>query len=301
MTTRWVSRNAAAARAMSCGSAIGRCAGSRRLGVDDGRLSGFPEFDHIALQPAEIEMGGPRGVGQRRAPGMAQEPRQLGGRIDRGREFGDGREQRRVGDFLIGVAMLERGLLAPGQRHHRTAPEPCILQTRGEVGGADRLRHAHPRPAPHPGIAVGHVGGGLFRMGEDAGDAEVVEFEQRAAQDRFDEKDVRRAGVGQGARQPLGAIHCGSFAQLWYPSLGPEGRHVWSVVTESAARENSRAPERPDLIVRRSGSRECALRATIARGDLRLVRRRLRVARYTLKIVLRLAESVQNSECIGVE
>jgi hypothetical protein len=87
-----------------------------------------------------------------------------------------------VRDFLIAVAVLERGLLATGQGHHRTAAEPGVLQAGSEVRGTDRLRHTHPRPAGYPGIAVGHVGGGLFRMGEDPGDAEIVECQQRAPQ-----------------------------------------------------------------------------------------------------------------------
>ena len=115
--------------------------------------------------------------------------------------------------------MLERRLLAAGQRDDRAAPEPGILQPRGEVGGTDRLRHAHPRLAGDAGIAVGHVGRRLFRMGEDAGDAEVVELEQGAAQHRFDKKDMGHAGAGEGPRQPLGAVHRPCFAQLPFPPI----------------------------------------------------------------------------------
>ena len=42
-----------------------------RLGVDDGRRAGLSELDDIALQAAEIEMGRPRRVGERGAPGVA--------------------------------------------------------------------------------------------------------------------------------------------------------------------------------------------------------------------------------------
>ena len=77
---------------------------------------------------------------------MTQQARQLGRRIDRGRELRHRGEERRVGDLLIGVAVLERGLLAAGQRDHRAAPEIRVLQPGREVGGADRLRHAYPRP-----------------------------------------------------------------------------------------------------------------------------------------------------------
>ena len=69
---------------------------------------------------------------------------------------------RGVLDLLIGVAVLKGGLLASGQRNHRAAPKMGILQPRGEVGGTDRLRHAHTRPPSDAGIAVGHVGRRLF-------------------------------------------------------------------------------------------------------------------------------------------
>ena len=190
-----------------------------RLGIDDRRFAGPAEFDHVALQTAEIEMGRARRVGECRAPGMAQQPRQLGRRIDRRREFGDRRKQRRVRDFLIAVAVLKRRLLAAGQRYHRGVPEPRVLQSRGEVCRTHRLRHADPRLSRDAGIAVGHIGRGLFRMGEDAGDAEIVELQQCAAHDRLDEKDMRHPGFGQGARQPLGAVHRCCFAQLSFPPI----------------------------------------------------------------------------------
>ena len=145
-----------------------------RLGFDDRRLGGLPEFDHVALQAVEIEMGRARRVGQRGAPGMPQQPRQFAGGIDRGRELRHRREQRRVRDFLVGVAVLERRLLVAGQRDDRAAPEPGILQAGGEIGGADRLRHAHAGPAGDAGIAVGHIGRRLFGMRQDRPDAEIA-------------------------------------------------------------------------------------------------------------------------------
>ena len=144
----------------------------RVSGIDNRRLGRLAEFDHVALQTAEIEMSRAWRVGQCCAPGMPQQPRQFGGRIDRRREFGDRSEERCMGDFLITVAVLERRLLAPGQRHYRAAAEPRVLQARGEIGCTHRLRHAHGGLAGDAGVTVGHIGRGFLRMGEDAGDAE---------------------------------------------------------------------------------------------------------------------------------
>ena len=183
------------------------------LGIDGRRLAGLAEFDDVALQAAEIKMGWPWGVGQSRAPGMAEQARQFGGRIDRARKLGHRREQRGVGDFLIAVAVLERRLLAPGQRHHRNAAEIGVLESGSEVGGADRLRHAQPRPPGDTGIAIGHIGGRLLRMGEDTGHAQILELHQGAAHAGFDEEDMRHPGPGQCPRQPLRAVHRSRFAQ----------------------------------------------------------------------------------------
>jgi len=77
------------------------------LGVEHRRLGGLAELDLIALMTREIEMGRPWRIGQRGAPGVAQQARQLGGRIDRGRKLRHRREERCMRDLLIGVAVLE--------------------------------------------------------------------------------------------------------------------------------------------------------------------------------------------------
>ena len=187
-----------------------------RLGFDDRRLGGLPQFDHVALQAIEVEMGRARRVGQRGAPRMAQQPRQFAGGVDRGREFRHRLEQRRVRDFLVGVAVLERRFLMAGQRDDRAAPEPGILQAGSEIGGADRLRHAYARPSGDAGIAVRHIGGRLFGMRQDRPDAEIAELQQRAAHHRFNEKDMTHAGAGQRLRKPFRAVH----HSLGHHSLG---------------------------------------------------------------------------------
>ena len=154
----------------------------------------------------------PRRLGQGRAPGMAQQARQFGRRFDRAGKLRHRREERRVRNFLVRIAVLERRLLAAAEGDHRAAAEPRVLQTRGQVGGTDRLRHAHARPPGDAGIAVGHVGRGLLRVGEDRPHPEIAQVQQGAAQRRLDEEDMAHPGPGQGPRQPFGAVHRGCFA-----------------------------------------------------------------------------------------
>src|SRR2546430_10446321 len=115
-------------------------------------------------------------------------------------------------NFLVRIAVLERRLLAAAEGDHRAAAEPCVLQTRGQVGGTDRLRHAHARPPGDAGIAVGHVGRSLLRVGKDRPYPEIAQVQQGAAQRRLDEEDMTHPGPGQGPRQPFGAVHRGCFA-----------------------------------------------------------------------------------------
>ena len=128
-------------------SATGRCAGIRRAsGSMTGGSAVWPSSISSPWMTGEVEMGRPRRVRQRGAPSVTQQPRQFGGQVDRGREFRHRGEQRRVRDFLVGVAMLKRRRLAAGQRDDRAAPEKGVLQSGRQIGGADRLRHAHPGP-----------------------------------------------------------------------------------------------------------------------------------------------------------
>jgi len=92
------------------------------LGVDDRWFSRLTELDLVPLKAGKIEMGRARRLREGSAPGMAQEPRQFGGLVDRGREFRHRGEERRVGNLLVRIAMLKRRRLAAGQRNHRAAP-----------------------------------------------------------------------------------------------------------------------------------------------------------------------------------
>ena len=108
-----------------------------------------------------------------------------------------------------------------GQCDHRAAAEPGVLQAGSEVGGAYRLRHAHPRPAADPGIAVGHIGRRFLRMSQDRLHPEIAQMEERAAQHRLDEKDMAHAGPRQCPRQPFRAVHRTLFAHAEFLRSGP--------------------------------------------------------------------------------
>ena len=190
------------------------CGNAARLGIENRRFGSLAKFDFVALMTREVEMGRPRRVRQRSAPGMAHQSRQFGGQIDGGGKLGHRGEDRRVRNFLVRVAMLKRRRLASGQRNHRGAPQKRVLQPRRQIGRADRLRHTYPRPPDNPGIAVGHIGRRLFRMREDRGHAQILQLQQRAAQHRLDKEDVRRTRLGQRAGQPLGPVHRSVFTQF---------------------------------------------------------------------------------------
>ena len=55
-----------------------------------------------------------------------------------------------------------------------------VGQPRGQVRRADALGHADARAAGGAGVAVGHVGGGLLAVGDDAADVHVLHFRHDA-------------------------------------------------------------------------------------------------------------------------
>ena len=90
--------------------------------------------------------------------------------VDGGVELGDRLERRHVVDLLIDLAELGRRLATPGESDHRRVGEVGVPQARGQIERADHLRHADARLAGGAGVAVRHVGGGLFPMGMDTRD-----------------------------------------------------------------------------------------------------------------------------------
>jgi hypothetical protein len=85
-------------------------------------------FDHLGLQPVEVEMSRPRSAAQSLPPGLPHQPWQVARPVHPSGEFRYSREHRKVGDFLVGVAMLHGGLLVPRHRDHRHAAQIGILQ-----------------------------------------------------------------------------------------------------------------------------------------------------------------------------
>ena len=81
-------------------------------------------------------------------------------------------------DFLVGVAVLHEWRLAPGHGDDRGAREVGILQARSQIGRADGLREADSGPSGDAGIAVGHVGDGLFAVPQDALHADELSIPQ---------------------------------------------------------------------------------------------------------------------------
>jgi hypothetical protein len=175
------------------------------------RLAGLDELAH---QPVEVEMHRARRRGDGGGPGLAELPRQVGRLMHLRRVLRHRREERRMRHLLVGVAVLMTDRLVPGQRQHRAAPQPGILQPRREIGRADGLRRHHARASGDPRIGIGHVDRRLFGMREDRLHADPFQFQQGPPQHRVDEEEMRLAGGLQAARQPFIAQHHSGSAPL---------------------------------------------------------------------------------------
>ena len=165
----------AAARSMSRSSATGRCTGIGRASVSmTGGSAVWPSSMTSPCSPQKSRWVG-RGVSANAARQAWRNSRGSSLVESTGVEnLVTAAKSGACGDLLIGIAVLERRLLAAGQGDHRAAAEIGILQPGSEVGGADRLRHAHPGPLGDAGIAVGHIGRRLLRMGEHRLHAEIA-------------------------------------------------------------------------------------------------------------------------------
>ena len=75
---------------------------------------------------------------------------------------------------LMSTERLDDTIHYSSRRNHRGAPQKGVLQARRQIGGADRLRHAHPRPPGNAGISIGHIGRRLFRVREDRGNPQIL-------------------------------------------------------------------------------------------------------------------------------
>ena len=123
------------------------------------------------------------------------------------------------GDFLVRVAVLERRLLVAGEGDHRAAAEIGVLQAGGEVGGADRLRHADARPPRDAGIAVGHVGRRLLGMRQDRRDPEIARAASNVRRMHDSTKKTCVMPVPASAR----ASHSAPFIEAVSAMVPPEG------------------------------------------------------------------------------
>jgi len=89
-------------------------------------LSGL---DPLRLQSVEVQVGRARRPAHRLPPRLPHQPREVPCLVYTRREFRYGGKQGKMGNFLIGIAMLHGGLLVAGHRDHRNAAEIGVLQT----------------------------------------------------------------------------------------------------------------------------------------------------------------------------
>ena len=113
--------------------------------------------------------------------------------------------------LLIGVALLV-GLGPPaGQRDHGRSGKIGILETRRQIGRADRLGHADTGMTCDPRIPVGHIGRRFLAMHHDAAHAQFLDLLERADTEDRHEEDVGQAITLQGFRQKPRTRHICHF------------------------------------------------------------------------------------------
>jgi hypothetical protein len=128
------------------------------------------------------------------AEGLTQRVGQPGHRVDAGAGLGHGFEEREVLDLLIDVATARLRIRSAGQDHQRRTGEIEIAQPGRQIRGTDTLGEAHADAPGSPGVAIGHVDGGLLPVGQGPPDRRPpVHFRQRVTEDRRHEEDVRDA------------------------------------------------------------------------------------------------------------
>ena len=174
---------------------------------DDDFEVGFAVFDDFALDAHKVEVDGAGSAGGGFAESLAQEVGELFYIVHGHAVFGGGAEGAEVFDFLVGVAVLVGEGTVAGDGDDRGEAEEGVLQAGGEVGGADGLGHTDGGAVGGAGVAVGHVGGGFFAVGDDALDANHFQFSQDAAGDGGDIKDMGEAVAFEGFGYEAGAGH----------------------------------------------------------------------------------------------
>ena len=148
---------------------------------------------HLAGQPLQIEVRRSRSAAGRGAKRLPQVHRQIFRGADVGAVLGDRGKRLDVIHFLVGVALLAVEQFAAGQRDHRRARQPGILQPGGQIHRPHRLRHAQAGAAPDPGVGVGHVRGRLLAVGLDAANAQLLHLHQGARAEERHEEHVGNA------------------------------------------------------------------------------------------------------------
>ena len=129
----------------------------------------------------EVRWSGAAGHGRTESP--ANHVGNLFHRVDDGAELGDVSEGGQVVHLLVDALAGCGRIATPGKGDDRGIGQMGVAEPGGQVECPHRLGHAHARPARHPGIPVGHVGGRLLAMGVDAPHAEPLQFHQGSPQD----------------------------------------------------------------------------------------------------------------------
>ena len=143
------------------------------------------------------------------AESLAQQVGQLFRSLHLDAVLGDRGEGAGMLDFLVGIAVPVHGRAVAGDGDDRGDSQVSVLQTGGQVSGADGLGEAEARLARDAGVGVGHVCRRFLAVADDALDAHVLHLNQCAADNSGDEENVGHAVFAKGFGEEPGAGHGG--------------------------------------------------------------------------------------------
>ena len=138
-------------------------------------------------------MDGSGGAGGGLAEGLSEGVGNAGNFVHLVAGLDDGQEGGGVVVLLVDVAVAVLGGDGVGHGDDGGLGHEGVGEAGGEVGGADALGHADAWAFGGAGVAVGHVCGGFFAVGDDAADVHVFHFGHDAEEGGGDLEDASEA------------------------------------------------------------------------------------------------------------
>src|SRR5262249_22056508 len=128
-----------------------------------------------------------RGASER----LAKHTGEMHARIDSRAELGYGFEHRKIVVLLVGIPLSRFWIRAARNCQHWRTGQARVTETRREVARANHLGQTDPWPRRSARVAVGHVRGRFFAVGQNACDRRLTLHPDKGlAKDRRNEEDV---------------------------------------------------------------------------------------------------------------